>query len=219
MCLVVIGIWWKSNYNVKEITDVILVVWCKTTRPLRWWFTEACDSAWPAFQPSCISGSSQSTSPHLQLLIAFDRWFRTECDYNAMVLDLLGTSLEDLFNFCNRKFSLKTVLLLDQLVCPSTNLKTHRVEHSYFCRYLELNTSIPTTSSTEISSQIIFSWELANVATKSMLSISVLLRNSVIQRLIYIPYMENKNLTGTAHYTSINTHLGVTLHVLSINDV
>jgi casein kinase 1 len=45
------------------------------------------------------------------------QWFGAEGDYNCMVMDLLGPSLEDLFTFCKRKLSLKAVLMLaDQMI-------------------------------------------------------------------------------------------------------
>lgn len=42
----------------------------------------------------------------------FFRWYGQEKDYNVLVMDLLGPSLEDLFNFCSRRFTMKTVLML-----------------------------------------------------------------------------------------------------------
>jgi serine/threonine protein kinase len=49
--------------------------------------------------------------------IPYALWAGVHGDYYCMAMDLLGSSLEDLFNYCGRRFSLKTVLFIaDQMV-------------------------------------------------------------------------------------------------------
>ncbi|XP_061982405.1 casein kinase 1-like protein 2 [Populus nigra] len=120
------------------------------------------------------------------------KWFGVEGDYNVLVMDLLGPSLEDLFNFCNRKLSLKTVLMLaDHMI--------NRVEFVHSKSFLHRDI--------KPDNFLMGLGRRANQVYAIDFGLAKKYRDTSTHQ--HIPYRENKNLTGTARYASMNTHLGI----------
>jgi serine/threonine protein kinase len=204
--------------------------------------------------------------------IPYIRWYGVEGSYNVLVMDLLGYSLEDLFNRCGRRLSLKSTLMIadqvllrveyihsksfihrdikpDNFLIGASSLSRMRVTRcppvfpcrgpdplallcSSYCLLLvmtvtpSLVSSAPPRRILSLSSSCwwpsLYLYRLT-VWGRAVFAAGLGRRSNVIYAIdfglakryrdpkthVHIMYRENKHLTGTPRYASINNHLGI----------
>ena len=119
-------------------------------------------------------------------------WFGIAGEYNAMVMDLLGQNLEDLYNYCAKNFTLKTILMIIiQMI--------ERLKHVHDNHYIHR----------DIKPENFLIGKDTTAKTIYLLDFGLAKRYRDEYTHIHIPLKENRNLTGTARYASCNAHNGL----------
>lgn len=119
-------------------------------------------------------------------------YFGLEGDYKVLVMDLLGPSLEDIFNSCGRTFNLKTVLMLaDQMIS--------RLEYLHKRHYIHRDI--------KPENFLIGLGPNSDQVYLVDLGLSKKYRSATK----HISYKEGHKLIGTARYASVNSHKGIQL--------
>lgn len=109
-----------------------------------------------------------------------------------MVIEKLGLNLEELLHLGNKQFSLATTLMIG---IQALNLIEHLHSRSFLHRDIKPDNFV-------IGRE-------AKASTIYMIDFGLAKRFEDPRTKIHIPYRDNKSLTGTARYASINTHMGI----------
>jgi casein kinase 1 len=120
-------------------------------------------------------------------------WYGTEGEYKILVMDLLGNSLDQLFNLSGRKFTIKTTIVLGiQMI--------DLIESIHVCRHIHRDIK-PENFMIGVNDNRHFLYIIDFGLSKRFKN----------DKKVHDKMITGKKLVGTPRYASINSHLGYEL--------
>ncbi|KAH9837529.1 kinase-like domain-containing protein [Rhodofomes roseus] len=121
------------------------------------------------------------------------QWFGQEGNLNVLAMDMLGLSLEALFNSCGRRFTYKTTLLIGCEVLD-------RLQTLHACGYVHR----------DLKPQNLLIGSLDHKHLVHLIDFGMAQRFADLITGKHLRYHDGFDMLGTACYASINAHRGVT---------